>query len=130
MVRKTKNKNKHMIHNKSNNKSKKHQYVHRGGGFLTKLRGAFGLENDEALVVNGLNDLVSFYNKMKEDGKYDKVPNANSKLDEIINELSAVSALYVVNKMKNYKFSDDLCKEVINNWNNLRKDLESEGVEF
>ena len=32
--------------------------------------------------------------------------------------------------MKKYKFSDDLCKEVINNWNNLRKDLESEGVEF
>jgi len=36
----------------------------------------------------------------------------------------------VVNKMKEYKFSDDLCKEVINNWNNLRKDLESEGVLF
>ena len=51
-------------------------------------------------------------------------------INEIINELNAVSALYVVNKMKKYKFSDDLCKEVINNWNNLRKDLESEGVEF
>ena len=51
-------------------------------------------------------------------------------INEIINELNSASALYVVNKMKKYKFSDDLCKEVINNWNNLRKDLESEGVEF
>ena len=51
-------------------------------------------------------------------------------INEIINELNTVSALYVVNKMKKYKFGDDLCKEVINNWNNLRKDLESEGVEF
>ena len=33
-------------------------------------------------------------------------------------------------KMKEYKFSDDLCNEVINNWNNLRKDLEAEGVLF
>ena len=32
--------------------------------------------------------------------------------------------------MKEYKFSDDLCKEVINNWDNLRKDLIAEGVEF
>ena len=32
--------------------------------------------------------------------------------------------------MKEYKFSNELCNEVINNWNNLRKDLEAEGVEF
>ena len=51
-------------------------------------------------------------------------------INEIINELNTVSALYVVNKMKKYKFGDDLCREVINNWNNLRKDLESEGVDF
>ena len=51
-------------------------------------------------------------------------------INEILNELSYGWALYLVNKMKRYKFSDDLCKEVINNWNNLRKDLESEGVEF
>ena len=51
-------------------------------------------------------------------------------INEILNELSAGSALYLVNEMKRYKFSDDLCEEVINNWNNLRKDLESEGVEF
>ena len=25
--------------------------------------------------------------------------------------------------MKEYKFSDELCDEVINNWGNLRKDL-------
>ena len=36
----------------------------------------------------------------------------------------------VVQKMKEYKFSDELCDEVIKNWKNLRKDLESEGVEF
>ena len=51
-------------------------------------------------------------------------------INEILNELSAGSALFVINKMKQYKFSDDLCKEVINNWNNLRKDLEAEGVLF
>ena len=51
-------------------------------------------------------------------------------INEILDELSAGSPLYVINKMKEYKFSDDLCKEVINNWNNLRKDLEAEGVEF
>ena len=57
--------------------------------------------------------------------------NANKKIiNEIIDELSAGSALFVVNKMKEYKFSDDLCNEVINNWNNLRKDLEAEGVLF
>jgi len=37
---------------------------------------------------------------------------------------------FVVKKMKEYKFSDELCDEVLNNWNNLRSDLESEGVEF
>ena len=51
-------------------------------------------------------------------------------INEILDELSNGSAFLVVNKMKEYKFSDDLCKEVINNWNNLRKDLEAEGVEF
>ena len=51
-------------------------------------------------------------------------------INEILDELSAGSPLYVINKMKEYKFSDDLCKEVINNWNNLRKDLEAEGVKF
>ena len=57
--------------------------------------------------------------------------NADKKIiNEILDELSAGSPLYVINKMKEYKFSDDLCQEVINNWNNLRKDLEAEGVEF
>lgn len=57
--------------------------------------------------------------------------NADKKIiNEIIDELSAGSALFVVNKMKEYKFSDALCNEVINNWNNLRKDLEAEGVLF
>ena len=57
--------------------------------------------------------------------------NADKKvINEILAELNTGSALFVVNKMKEYKFGDDLCKEVINNWNNLRKDLEAEGVEF
>ena len=57
--------------------------------------------------------------------------NADKKIiNEILDELSTGSPLYLVNKMKKYKFSDDLCEEVINNWNNLRKDLESEGVVF
>jgi len=37
---------------------------------------------------------------------------------------------YILNKMKEYKFNNELCCEVLNNWNNLRKDLEAEGVEF
>ena len=51
-------------------------------------------------------------------------------INEILVELNTGSVLFVVNKMKEYKFGDDLCKEVINNWNNLRKDLGAEGVEF
>jgi len=57
--------------------------------------------------------------------------NADIKIiNEIMDELSAGSALFVVNKMKEYKFSDELCNEVENNWKNLRKDLEAEGVLF
>ena len=37
---------------------------------------------------------------------------------------------FVINKMKKYKFSEELCNEVIHNWNTLRIDLKSEGVEF
>ena len=52
-------------------------------------------------------------------------------INEILDELSADSkTVTVLNKMKEYKFSNELCNEVINNWNNLRKDLEAEGVEF
>ena len=32
--------------------------------------------------------------------------------------------------MEKYKFSKELQDEVENNWKNLRKDLEAEGVEF
>ena len=52
-------------------------------------------------------------------------------INEIIEELFSVSKLeFVLNKIKEYKFSNDLRWEVVNNWNNLRKDLESEGVLF
>ena len=33
-------------------------------------------------------------------------------------------------EMERYKFGFELINEVENNWKNLRKDLESEGVEF
>ena len=36
----------------------------------------------------------------------------------------------IVKKMKEYKFSDELCTEVLNNWKNVSVDLESEGIEF
>ena len=54
----------------------------------------------------------------------------------IINEIRGVcfetvgKCGLVVQKMKEYKFSDELCDEVIKNWCNLRKDLEAEGVLF
>ena len=52
-------------------------------------------------------------------------------INEILDELTAdLKCNFVLNKMKEYKFSNDLCNEIINNWNNLRKDLEAEGVEF
>jgi len=36
----------------------------------------------------------------------------------------------VIKKMVEYKFNDELCGEVLNNWKNLYDDLKSEGVEF
>ena len=32
--------------------------------------------------------------------------------------------------MVKYKFNDELCEEVLNNWKNLYNDLKSEGVEI
>ena len=66
----------------------------------------------------------------KEKWLVDALNNDERIIKEIINELNTGSALYIVNKMKKYKFGDDLCKEVINNWNNLQMDLEAEGVTF
>ena len=53
-------------------------------------------------------------------------------IDEIKDELfvSAIFVCLVVQKMKEYKFSDELCDEVIKNWKNLYNDLKSEGIEF
>jgi hypothetical protein len=53
-------------------------------------------------------------------------------INEILNELEKTIDRedYVVKKMKEYKFSDELCNEVLNNWNNLRSDLEKESIEF
>ena len=52
-------------------------------------------------------------------------------INEIIRELYGTVGKVglVVKKMKEYKFSDELCDEVIDNWKNLRNDLKKEGVE-
>ena len=92
------------------------------------------IEDENKLVSIDEGDIGKRVDILGGNGKHKwliKALNADKTIiNEIINELNSVSALYVVNKMKKYKFSDDLCKEVINNWNNLRKDLEVEGVEF
>ena len=40
------------------------------------------------------------------------------------------SVIMCLEKMEKYKFSKELQDVVENNWKNLRKDLEAEGVEF
>ena len=52
-------------------------------------------------------------------------------INEILNEVDGhLKKEIVVKKMKEYKFNDELCGEVLNNWKNLYNDLKSEGVEF
>ena len=52
-------------------------------------------------------------------------------INEILVELSnQASIIMCLEKMEKYKFSKELQDEVENNWKNLRKDLEAEGVEF
>ena len=53
-------------------------------------------------------------------------------IKEILNELKKTidRENYVVKKMKEYKFSDELIGEVKNNWMNLKNDLKKEGIEF
>ena len=52
-------------------------------------------------------------------------------INEILVELSnQVSVIMCLEKMEKYKFSRELRDEVENNWKNLRKDLEAEGVLF
>jgi hypothetical protein len=48
--------------------------------------------------------------------------------DEVFGTVGRVGL--VVQKMKEYKFSDELCDEIIKNWNSLHDDLKSEGIEF
>ena len=54
----------------------------------------------------------------------------NEIMDELLGGSWHLKKEMIVKKMKEYKFSEALCNEVINNWNNLRKDLEAEGVLF
>jgi len=52
-------------------------------------------------------------------------------INEIVNEVDGhLKKEIVIKKMVEYKFSDELCGEVLNNWKNLYNDLKSEGVEF
>ena len=52
-------------------------------------------------------------------------------INEILNELDGhLKKEKVIKKMVEYKFNDELCGEVLNNWKNLYNDLKSEGVEF
>jgi len=54
-------------------------------------------------------------------------------INEILDELDfhlEYKVEQVLKKMTEYKFSHDLCNEVLNNLNNLRADLEAEGVLF
>ena len=53
----------------------------------------------------------------------------NEILDELVFDLE-YKVVQVLKKMTEYKFSHDLCNEVLNNLNNLRADLEAEGVLF
>ena len=62
----------------------------------------------------------------------DELNKDKSILNEIMEELKMDEdkVKFIVEKMKEYKFGDELCNEVRNNWVNLKKDLESEGIEF
>ena len=52
-------------------------------------------------------------------------------INEILEELSnQASVIMCLEKMEKYKFGQELRDEVENNWKNLRKDLEAEGIEF
>jgi hypothetical protein len=52
-------------------------------------------------------------------------------INEILGELSnQASIIMCLEKMEKYKFGQELRDEVENNWKNLRKDLEAEGVLF
>ena len=51
-------------------------------------------------------------------------------IKDILNELKKTidRADYVIKIMKKYKFSDELCDEVMNNWINLKR-FEKEGID-
>ena len=53
-------------------------------------------------------------------------------LSELISiELPLVKSIPIIaEKMKKYKFNDELVNEVGKNFKNLKKDLEKEGIEF
>ena len=55
----------------------------------------------------------------------------NEILHELLNEQDKdLKKEIIIKKMIEYKFNDELCQEVLNNWNNLYNDLKNEGIEF
>ena len=61
-----------------------------------------------------------------------KMLNKDKKIiNEILNELDGhLKKDIVIKKMVEYKFNDEMCSEVLNNWKNLYSDLKREGVKF
>lgn len=60
-----------------------------------------------------------------------KLNKDKSIINEILNELSGhLKKEIVIKKMVEYKFNDDLCNEVLNNWKNLSVDLMKEGIKL
>jgi hypothetical protein len=93
-----------------------------------------GLDNNVELVSIDEGDIGKRLDIIggREKWLIDEINKDKSIINEIINELKMDEdkVKFVVEKMKEYKFGDGLYDEVKNNWVNLKKDLESEGIEF
>ena len=74
-------------------------------------------------------DIIGKREKWLIDGLNSDKTIINEILDELLMDIEYKKEL-IQKKMKEYKFSEDLCSEVLNNFNNLIEDLIEEGVEF
>ncbi len=94
------------------------------------------IKEDNKLVSIDEGDIGKRLDILGGSGKHKWLIMALNKDKSIINEIrdecfgTVGKCGLVVQKMKEYGFSDELCDEVLKNWGNLRVDLESEGVEF
>ena len=60
-----------------------------------------------------------------------KLNKDKSIINEILNELNGhLKKEIVIKKMVEYKFNDNLCNEILNNWKNLSVDLMKEGIKL